>query len=73
MVGHKNAMMWFQKANATFVHLYCVQKAREISTDTKFNVFRSNIKFIIFYGCETWNVTHKIITNLQLFTKRSLT
>ena len=60
------------KANAVFIQLYPLWKSREITTKTKLRIFRSNVKSVLLYGCETWKVTAEITRSLQVFLNRCL-
>lgn len=46
--------------------------ARSISTRTKINVFNTNVKSVLLYGCETWNLTKSEIQSMQAFVNRCL-
>lgn len=61
-----------KKANFAFIQLYAIWKARDISTKTKLRIFRSNVKAVLLYGCETWKVTTQITRSLQVFVNRCL-
>jgi hypothetical protein len=50
-----------QEANAAFIHLCPVWRAREISIQTKLNIFKSNVKSVLLFACETWKSTKKIL------------
>ena len=42
-----------------------VRTSKEISTETKMRIFNSNVKSVLFYGCETWKTTGKVQRRLQ--------
>jgi hypothetical protein len=42
-----------RKANAAFIQLYPVWRAREITTTNKLRIFGTNVKAVLLYGCET--------------------
>ena len=44
-----------------------VWTSKEISTETKMRIFNSNVKSVLFYGCETWKTTRKVQRRLQTF------
>jgi hypothetical protein len=48
------------KTNGAFNQLQKVWKLSEISLRTKLRIFNSNLKSILLYGCETWQVTQEI-------------
>jgi hypothetical protein len=50
--------------------LACV--GRIISRRTKLQIFNSNVKSVLLYGCETWKVTEQISHRLQVFVNRCL-
>lgn len=64
--------MRIQKANAAFIQLYPIWRAREISMETKLRIFQTNVKAVLLYGCETWKVTSEITHKLQVFINRCL-
>jgi hypothetical protein len=61
-----------QKASAAFIQLYPVWIAREISIKTKLKIFKSNVKCVLLFVCETWKSTKKILKDLQNFINRCL-
>ena len=62
-----------QKANGAFVQLYPVWRNNKISTRTKLRIFRSNVKAVLLYGSETWEVTYnfKITSVCQSLPKKN--
>jgi hypothetical protein len=56
-----------QKANGAFVQLYPVWRNNKISTRTKLPIFRSNVKSVLLYGSETWEVAKTTNSKLQTF------
>ena len=44
-----------------------VWTSKEVSTETKMRIFNSNVKSVLFYGCETWKTTGKVQRRLQTF------
>ena len=57
------------KARVAFIMLKKVRTSKEISTETKMRIFNSNVKSVLFYGCETWKTTGKVQRRLQTFLK----
>jgi hypothetical protein len=53
-----------QKANAAFIQLYPVWRATEISNETKPNIFKSNVKSVLLFACETWEIHRKDLKDL---------
>jgi hypothetical protein len=49
-----------QKVNTAFIQRHPVCRAREISIETKLKIFRSNVKSVLLFACETWKSTKKI-------------
>ena len=41
------------KASDAFIMLKKVWTSKEVSTETKMRIFNSNVKSVVFYGCET--------------------
>ena len=55
------------KARSAFITLKKMWTSKEISTETKMRIFNSNVKSVLFYGCETWKTTRKVQRLLQTF------
>ena len=55
------------KARDASIMLKKVWTSKEISTETKMRIFNSNVKSVLFYGCETWKTTGKVQSRLQAF------
>ena len=55
------------KARGAFIMLKKVWTSKEISTETKMRIFNSNVKSVLFYGCETWKTTGIVQRRLQTF------
>ena len=53
------------KARGAFKMPKKVWTSMEISTETKMRIFNSNVKSVLFYGCETWKTTGKVQRRLQ--------
>lgn len=60
------------KAKQAYGTLNKFWRARSISTSTKFKVFNSNVKSVLLYGCETWNLSERETQNIQAFVNRCL-
>jgi hypothetical protein len=61
-----------KKGNVAFVQLYRIWKNKNIRMKTKLNIFNRNVKAVLLYGCETWEVTNSIMQKLQSFINRCL-
>ena len=55
------------KAKAAFGVLRSIWRSRQISTRTKLRLINSNVKSVLFYGCETWKRTSFIDARLHTF------
>ena len=55
------------KARVAFQQLKSVWRSGNISTKTKLRIFNSNVKSVLLYGSETWNLTKQIVSKLQSF------
>ena len=55
------------KARGGFIMLKKVWTSNEISTETKMRIFNSNVKSVLFFGCEAWKTTGKVQRRLQTF------
>ena len=60
------------KARSAFNILGNISRSREITTGTKMRIFVSNVKSVLFYGCETWTMTEKTVSKLQTSINRCL-
>ena len=60
------------KARNAFTLLGKIWKDRNISTKTKCRLFSSNVKSVLLYGCETWNLTKSPLNKLQTFVNTCL-
>lgn len=47
-------------------------KSNRITLRTKIKLFNSNVKSVLLYGCETWNITSEDSNALQVFVNRCL-
>ena len=61
-----------KKARSSFGMLGKVWKCRGISRDTKVRLFNSNVKSILLYGSESWSLTKKNESKLQVFINNCL-
>lgn len=59
-------------AKRTYGALSSVWNSSYISRKTKINIFNSNVKSTLLYGCETWNTKSSDLNALQVFTNRCL-
>ena len=55
------------KAIAVFVMLKNIWSSKEIKTRTKLSIFKSNVKSVLLYGCETWRTTKTMLQKIQTF------
>ena len=55
------------KARTAFRQLRNIWNTREISTRTKLRIFRSNVKSVLLYGCETWRMNKTTTRKIQVF------
>nr|XP_021199035.2 LINE-1 retrotransposable element ORF2 protein [Helicoverpa armigera] len=60
------------KGRATFAQLRPVWQSRKLTRRVKLKIFRSNVKTVLLYGCETWKATKDISRKLQVFVNRCL-
>ncbi|KAJ8717892.1 hypothetical protein PYW07_005822 [Mythimna separata] len=60
------------KARGTFAQLRPVWQSRKLTRRVKLKIFRSNVKSVLLYGCETWKVTKEISRQIQVFVNRCL-
>ena len=61
-----------QKARIAFGSLHRVWLSKRLTRRLKVQIFNSNIKPVLLYGCETWKVTNIITRRLQVFANRCL-
>ena len=55
------------KARAAFIMLKNIWASGGISMRTKLCIFHSNVKSVLFYGCETWWTTQMMQQTIQTF------
>ncbi|XP_037300014.1 uncharacterized protein LOC119190875 [Manduca sexta] len=60
------------KSRAIYAQLRPVWQSRKLTKRVKLKIFRSNVKTVLLYGCETWKVTKDISHRLQVFVNRCL-
>ena len=60
------------KARVAFQQLRNILNARAIVTQTKFRIFKSNVKSVLLYGSETWRTTNKTTRKVQTFIKNCI-
>ena len=61
-----------RKAQQAFACLRSVSKARVLSLKTKFRIFNSNVKSVLFYGSETRRLTKALLSKVQSFVNKRL-
>ena len=61
-----------QKARIAFGSLHRVWSSKRLTRRLKLQIFNSNIKPVLLYGCETWKVTNNITCRIQVFVNRCL-
>jgi hypothetical protein len=54
-----------KKANGAFMELYPVWRNKIVRTNLQ--LFNTNVKSVLLYGCETWKITKLVSTSLQMF------
>ncbi|VDO49652.1 unnamed protein product [Schistosoma margrebowiei] len=55
------------RAKAAYLQLRNVWTSKQLSTNTKFRIFNTNVKTVLLYGVETWRTTKAIIQKIQVF------
>lgn len=60
------------KAKRAFATLRPIWRSEESRAKTYFQIFESNVKSVLIYGCETWKETKHLTHKLQVFINRSL-
>jgi hypothetical protein len=60
------------KAKGAFAPLRPLWRSKEISRNTKLRIFNTNVKSVLLYGCETWEITQTISHKLQSFVNTCL-
>ena len=60
------------KARSAFNMLRKVWHSREIGTSTKVRLFNSNVKSVLLYGAETWQITKASMNKIQTFINQCL-
>ena len=60
------------KARAAFSKLRNIWKSGQLKLKTKLKIFKSNVLALLLYGCETWRMTKRDATKLDVFLHKSL-
>ncbi|VDP49685.1 unnamed protein product [Schistosoma curassoni] len=55
------------KARAAYLQLKNIWNSKQLSTNTNFRIFNTNVKTVLLYGVETWRTTKSIIQKIQVF------
>ena len=61
-----------KKARTAFGMLTKIWRSTSIRTNTKIKIFNSNVKSVLFYGSESWSLTKKLETKIQVFINNCL-
>ena len=61
-----------QKARQAFEMLINIWKSPQISKNLKLKIYKSNVKSVLLYGCETWKTTKALNNDLQVFQNKCL-
>ena len=67
--------MWqkeLRKLEGAFGTLNTVWRSTAYSNNTKIRIFNTNVKSVLFYGCETWKLTKIVIHQLQVLFNRCI-
>ncbi|VDP06581.1 unnamed protein product [Schistosoma curassoni] len=60
------------KARAAYLQLRNIWNSKQLSNNTKFRIFNTNVKTLLLYGAGTWRTTKEIIQKIQLFINNCL-
>ena len=60
------------KARGAFAKLKNIWKSRRISRRTKIRLFKTLVKPVLMYGCETWKMTRTDARSIDVFRNRCL-
>ncbi|XP_068684762.1 uncharacterized protein [Montipora foliosa] len=60
------------KARAAFSKLRNIWKSSQLKLKTKLKIFKSNVIAVLLYSCETWCMTKRDATKLDVFLHKSL-
>ena len=55
------------KANQSFAMLKSIWKSKQVGTNTKLRIFKSNVLSILLYGAECWKLTTRIAHKIHTF------
>ena len=61
-----------EKARAAFSKLRNIWKSSHLELKTKLKIFNSNVIAVLLYGCETWRMTKRHVTKLDVFRHKRL-
>jgi hypothetical protein len=65
-------MAHIRKAQIAFSALNKIWQSTTYSTQTKLRIFKTNVKAVSLYGCETWKNSKYITTKVQVYINKSL-
>jgi len=65
-------MARIRKAQIAFSALNKIWQSTTYLTQNKIRIFNTNVKAVLFYGCENWKNSKYITTKLQVFINKSL-
>ncbi|VDP07946.1 unnamed protein product [Schistosoma margrebowiei] len=60
------------KAMVTFLQLKNIWNSKQLSTNIKVRIFKTNVKAVPLYGAETWRTTTTTIKKVQAFVNSCL-
>ena len=60
------------KARGSFAMLNKIWRTQKLRLKTKIKIFNSNVKSVLLYGSETWFLTTRLESNLQVFVNKCL-
>ena len=61
-----------ENARAAFSKLRNIWKSSHLKLKTKLKIFNSNVIAVLLYGCETWRMTKRDATKLEVFRHKRL-
>ena len=70
--AEKDAEHRIIKTSKAFGAMHKIWRSNKISTNLKIKFFKTNVLSVLLYGCETWKVTDKIISSVEVFVNKCL-
>lgn len=69
---YKDVKMRIKTANGAYYALLPIMKSRNVHRNIKVTLYKTLIRSVVMYGCETWSITRRIAEDLNAFERTIL-